>query len=75
MHPGTYPIDDNLVRRLIAGQFPQWSGLAVHRWPSGGTVNAMGRLGDGRVKFSGVLQPRYALRVLGASAAYCARAG
>ena len=45
MHPGMYPIDDDLVRRLIAGQFPQWAGLAVEWWPSGGTVNAMYRLG------------------------------
>lgn len=49
MHPGMYPIDDDLVRRLIAGQFPQWTGLAVERWPSGGTVNAMYRLGDDMV--------------------------
>ena len=46
MHPGMHPIDDDLVRRLIAGRFPQWAGLAVERWPSGGTVNAMYRLGD-----------------------------
>jgi aminoglycoside phosphotransferase (APT) family kinase protein len=44
-----HPIDDDLVRRLIAGQFPQWSGLAVERWPSGGTVNAMYRLGEDMV--------------------------
>ncbi|MFF3249376.1 aminoglycoside phosphotransferase family protein [Streptomyces sp. NPDC002870] len=49
MHPGLHPIDDDLVRRLIAGQFPQWAGLAVERFPSGGTVNAMYRLGDGMV--------------------------
>ena len=49
MHPGMYPIDDDLVRRLIAGQFPQWVGLAVKRWPSGGTVNAMYRLGGDMV--------------------------
>ncbi|MFI1157792.1 aminoglycoside phosphotransferase family protein [Streptomyces sioyaensis] len=49
MHPGMHPIDDGLVRRLIAGQFPQWAGLAVERWPSGGTVNAMYRLGDDMV--------------------------
>ncbi|MET7717880.1 aminoglycoside phosphotransferase family protein [Streptomyces sp. NPDC005407] len=49
MHPGLHPIDDDLVRQLIAGQFPQWSGLAVERFPSGGTVNAMYRLGDGMV--------------------------
>ncbi|MEU1529756.1 aminoglycoside phosphotransferase family protein [Streptomyces fagopyri] len=46
MHPGTHPIDDDLVRRLIAGQFPQWAGMAVEQLPSGGTVNAMYRLGD-----------------------------
>ncbi|MEU0967021.1 aminoglycoside phosphotransferase family protein [Streptomyces sp. NPDC005917] len=49
MHPGMHPIDDGLVRRLIAGRFPQWAGLAVRRWPSGGTVNAMYRLGDDMV--------------------------
>lgn len=42
-------IDDDLVRRLIARQFPQWAGLAVERFPSGGTVNAMYRLGDSMV--------------------------
>ncbi|MEU4348091.1 aminoglycoside phosphotransferase family protein [Streptomyces sp. NPDC023838] len=49
MHPGTHPIDDALVRRLVAGQFPQWAGLPVVRFPSGGTVNAMYRLGDSMV--------------------------
>lgn len=49
MHPGMHPIDAGLVRRLIAGQFPRWAGLAVERWPSGGTVNAMYRLGDDMV--------------------------
>jgi hypothetical protein len=48
-HPGMHPIDDDLVRWLIAGQFRQWAGLAVERWPSGGTVNAMYRLGDDMV--------------------------
>jgi aminoglycoside phosphotransferase (APT) family kinase protein len=49
MHPGEHPIDDDLVRRLIAGQFPRWAGLTVRRYPSGGTVNAMYRLGDSMV--------------------------
>lgn len=49
MHPDMHPMDDGLVRRLIAGQFPQWAGSAVERWPSGGTVNAMYRLGDDMV--------------------------
>ncbi|WP_043175325.1 aminoglycoside phosphotransferase family protein [Streptomyces sp. NRRL B-24484] len=45
MHPGMHPVDADLVRRLVAGQFPQWAGPAVERVPSGGTVNAMFRLG------------------------------
>ncbi|GHC40629.1 phosphotransferase [Streptomyces cinnamoneus] len=49
MHPGRHPIDEDLVRRLIEGQFPQWAGQTVERFPSGGTVNAMYRLGDDRV--------------------------
>jgi len=49
MHRGMHPIGDDLVRRLIAGQFPQWAGQAVERWPSGGTVNAMYRLGEDMV--------------------------
>lgn len=44
-----HPVDDGLVRRLIAGEFPRWAGLPVVRWPSGGTVNAMYRLGDDMV--------------------------
>ncbi|GAB2620464.1 aminoglycoside phosphotransferase family protein [Streptomyces capparidis] len=46
MHPGQHPVDVDLVRRLVRGQFPRWAGLAVERVPSGGTVNAMYRLGD-----------------------------
>ncbi|MFD3717975.1 aminoglycoside phosphotransferase family protein [Streptomyces sp. NPDC058674] len=49
MHRNQHPVDDALVLRLIAGQFPQWAGLAVERFPSGGTVNAMYRLGDAMV--------------------------
>uniref|UniRef100_A0AAU2UWC4 Aminoglycoside phosphotransferase family protein n=1 Tax=Streptomyces sp. NBC_00003 TaxID=2903608 RepID=A0AAU2UWC4_9ACTN len=49
MHPGQHALDDDLVRRLIAGQLPRWAGLAVRRVPSGGTVNAMYRLGDDMV--------------------------
>ncbi|MCT9089048.1 aminoglycoside phosphotransferase family protein [Streptomyces sp. ASQP_92] len=46
MHPDEHPMSDDLVRRLIAGQFPRWAGRAVERFASGGTVNAMYRLGD-----------------------------
>ncbi|MEU7034874.1 aminoglycoside phosphotransferase family protein [Streptomyces sp. NPDC046237] len=36
----------DLVRGLIAAQFPQWAGLPVTRVPSAGTDNDMYRLGD-----------------------------
>ncbi|WP_406367854.1 aminoglycoside phosphotransferase family protein [Streptomyces sp. NBC_01546] len=49
IHAGPPPVDDDLVRRLIGGQFPQWAGLAVERFPSGGTVNDVFRLGDAMV--------------------------
>ncbi|MFJ5611345.1 aminoglycoside phosphotransferase family protein [Streptomyces sp. NPDC093221] len=49
MHPDLHPIDADLVRRLVAEQFPRWAGLDVRRFPSGGTVNAMYRLGDDMV--------------------------
>ncbi|MCX4721668.1 aminoglycoside phosphotransferase family protein [Streptomyces virginiae] len=49
MHPGAHPVDEDLVRRLIAGQFPRWADLPVERLPSPGTVNVMYRLGDDMV--------------------------
>ncbi|MGA5423796.1 aminoglycoside phosphotransferase family protein [Streptomyces lavendulocolor] len=42
-------IDDDLVRRLVAGRFPEWAALPVKRFPSGGTVNDVYRLGDDMV--------------------------
>ncbi|GAA0588815.1 aminoglycoside phosphotransferase family protein [Streptomyces crystallinus] len=45
-HPDAHPVDDALVRRLVASRFPRWAGLPVVRFPSGGTVNAVYRLGD-----------------------------
>ncbi|MFB6522186.1 aminoglycoside phosphotransferase family protein [Streptomyces sp. NPDC056401] len=45
MHADEPDIDTDLVRRLIAGQFPQWAGLSVERVDSAGTSNAMYRLG------------------------------
>jgi aminoglycoside phosphotransferase (APT) family kinase protein len=46
MHEDEIEIDAELVRRLLAGQFPALAGLAVRRVPSTGTVNALFRLGD-----------------------------
>lgn len=47
--------DAPLVRRLVAGRFPQWAGLPVRRLRSSGTENAMFRLGADLV----VRLPRY----------------
>lgn len=46
MHADEVPTDVALVRRLLAVQFPHWAGLPVVPFPSGGTVNAVYRLGD-----------------------------
>ncbi|WP_185449130.1 aminoglycoside phosphotransferase family protein [Kribbella qitaiheensis] len=46
MHADEAEIDEALVLRLVAAQFPQWAGLPVSEIPSSGTVNAMFRLGD-----------------------------
>ncbi|MDQ7804783.1 aminoglycoside phosphotransferase family protein [Amycolatopsis sp. A133] len=47
MHADEHPIDAGLVRRLVHGQFPHWTGLPVTPLASGGTVNAVYRLGSG----------------------------
>lgn len=46
MHADQLEIDDALVRRLVAAQFPRWAGLPLRRVRSAGTVNAIYRLGD-----------------------------
>lgn len=46
MHADEADIDATLVRRLVAGQFPQWAGLPVEAVASSGTENAMFRLGS-----------------------------
>ncbi|MGW6470946.1 aminoglycoside phosphotransferase family protein [Streptomyces nigra] len=49
MHADELDVDEALVERLVAGQFPHWAGLGVRRVTSAGTDNAMFRLGPGRV--------------------------
>ncbi|GAA4893022.1 aminoglycoside phosphotransferase family protein [Streptomyces coeruleoprunus] len=49
MHADELDIDEVLVERLIAAQFPRWAGLPVVKVPSSGTDNAMYRLGDDMV--------------------------
>lgn len=46
MHAGEIHTDADLVRRLLAGQFPRWAGLPVERVASPGTDNALYRLGE-----------------------------
>jgi aminoglycoside phosphotransferase (APT) family kinase protein len=46
MHDEQLEIDDALVRRLLAAQFPRWAGLPLRPVRSAGTVNAIYRLGD-----------------------------
>ncbi|MCX5380974.1 aminoglycoside phosphotransferase family protein [Streptomyces sp. NBC_00091] len=49
MHADEVDIDEVLVGRLVAGQFPQWAGLAIEKVRSAGTDNAMYRLGEDMV--------------------------
>jgi aminoglycoside phosphotransferase (APT) family kinase protein len=46
MHADEADIDEPLVRRLLAAQFPQWAGLPVRPVASAGTDHAIYRLGD-----------------------------
>jgi aminoglycoside phosphotransferase (APT) family kinase protein len=46
MHAGEVTIDEALVKRLIAAQFPQLADLPIRAVQSTGTVNAIYRLGD-----------------------------
>ncbi len=46
MHDGEVDTDAELVRRLLASQYPQWAELPIERVRSAGTDNAIYRLGD-----------------------------
>ncbi|KAB2354226.1 aminoglycoside phosphotransferase family protein [Actinomadura montaniterrae] len=46
MHASEVETDADLVRRLVRGRFPEWAALPVERVASGGTVNAVYRLGS-----------------------------
>ena len=46
MHADELEIDDTLVRRLLAGQFPEWAERPLVRVEPAGTDNAIFRLGD-----------------------------
>jgi aminoglycoside phosphotransferase (APT) family kinase protein len=49
MHENEVYTDEELVRKLIAAQFPQWKDLPVRYVPSSGTDNALYRLGNDTV--------------------------
>ncbi|HTN80410.1 MAG TPA: aminoglycoside phosphotransferase family protein [Acidimicrobiales bacterium] len=49
MHPDELDLDDEVVRRLLREQHPQWADLPIERVVSSGTDNAMFRLGDSMV--------------------------
>jgi aminoglycoside phosphotransferase (APT) family kinase protein len=46
MHADELDIDEPLVRRLLAAQFPEWAELPLEAVPWSGTDNAIFRLGD-----------------------------
>lgn len=46
MHADELEIDEALVRRLLAEQFPEWAGWPLSRVEPAGTDNAIFRLGD-----------------------------
>ncbi|MET7569240.1 aminoglycoside phosphotransferase family protein [Streptomyces sp. NPDC005492] len=46
MHVDQVDVSTDIVATLIQEQFPQWSGRAIHRLSSTGTVNAIFRIGD-----------------------------
>jgi aminoglycoside phosphotransferase (APT) family kinase protein len=49
MHPDEVPVPAELVRRLLAAQFPQWAALPLAPVPSYGTDNVLYRLGGALV--------------------------
>ncbi|MGZ4397227.1 MAG: aminoglycoside phosphotransferase family protein, partial [Gaiellaceae bacterium] len=46
MHADELEIDEPLVRRLLAQQFPEWADRTLSRVEPGGTVHTIFRLGD-----------------------------
>lgn len=46
LHPDEVAIDLDLAQRLVAARLPDFAGLRLARVASGGTENAVFRLGD-----------------------------
>ena len=49
LHDDEYPIDIDLVRSMVADQFPEWADLPLRELATSGTVNVLFRLGDDKV--------------------------
>ena len=47
MHEDQLHVAEDIARRLVHEQFPQWRALPVRELPTVGTVNAIFRIGDG----------------------------
>jgi aminoglycoside phosphotransferase (APT) family kinase protein len=62
MHDDQVDVTTEIVATLIQEQFPQWSGKAIQRVPSTGTVNAIFRIGND-------LSARFPLRLADAAEA------
>src|SRR5438309_8010086 len=45
-HDNEFPVDEDLVRRLLQTQFPQWAGLPLTLLEPSGTDHTIFRLGD-----------------------------
>ena len=45
-HDDEFPVDDDLVRRLLRAQFPQWAELPLRPIEPPGTDHTLFRLGD-----------------------------
>ncbi|MHA7284439.1 aminoglycoside phosphotransferase family protein [Arthrobacter sp. TMS2-4] len=63
MHDDELHIDEDMARRLIVGQFPQWRDERVQHVTTDGTVNAIVRIGTG-------LAARFPLRAADPSAVH-----
>lgn len=46
MHENQLAISEDVVRQLVANQFPEWRGLPIKEVASHGTVNALFKIGD-----------------------------
>jgi aminoglycoside phosphotransferase (APT) family kinase protein len=77
VHPDEIVVPEDVVRRLLAAQFPQWAGLPLARVASYGTDNVLFRLGDDLCvrlpRLRRDVVPRWALRQIAKDAEWLPR--